>query len=1160
MALNSPGVEVQVIDESFYVPAEPSTRPLIILATAENKTNASGTGIARGTLAANANKLWLVTSQRELTEIFGTPLFYKNSSQNPIHGGELNEYGLQAAYSFLGIANSAYVIRADVDMNDLVSQYTEPGADPASGTYWLDTQNTRVGIFEWNGSAPTVSGGQKFTNKVPLIITDETQIDENHEFLAPKQSIGVAGDYALTSVSNLNKLFYKNRRGEWVLVGENDWHSSWPTVKGSKPNPEFTSGDNLFINGVKVIAPTTDSVADLAIAITAAGIRGVSASAVDGQLEIYSNGAVDSPEGDSSLSNAIVIAAGDTGTLVGPTGNLGIEAGTYYGPRLVISPHTQVPRFKSIDPAPRPTGSLWIKTTDVNLGARWRVKLWNTDTRDWDAIDAPLYANGEAALYGLDRPGGGVNIPTGALYIQYNFEEQSGTDDTPSVANFKIWRRVQPSPTTIVSANAVTTTTFDDGVTYTFQLAETRASFAGLQSYVTISFEANSEASDVELIAAAINAGDGSNQDPFTHIEASVDSRNRLVIRHKAGGDFRLRDGLNSPLSKLGFTPFNTITSSGTANLYLDPSDPDPLDPTRYIASNWKPLSYIASADAPTSLPEDGRLWYNSALDEVDIMIHNGSTWVGYLYEGSNDPNTEAAYQAASPFYDADVDKQTDPNGPIISATRPTKQSDGTDLQNGDLWIDSSDLENYPLLYKYDGFNLTWVPVDTSDQTTEDGILFADARYNTAGANSDEKGSITDLLINNFIDFDAPDPDLYPRGMLLFNTRRSGFNVKRFVRNYIDTDADNIRFNRSESMENYYPHRWVNESGLAADGRGLFGRKAQRKVIVKRLKAVTDTNQEIRDWERNTFNLIATPGYVENLANMVNLNTDRKLTAFVIGDSPFRLTSDATTLNNWGSNAALATDNGEEGLVTYDPYCAVYYPSGFTTDNFGNDIVVPPSHMVLRTIALSDNVSFPWFAPAGVRRGGVTNATAIGYVDSVEGEFRSIALNEGQRDTLYAVNVNPITFLVGSGLVLFGQKTRARAASALDRINVARLVIYLRGQLDKLCKPYLFEPNDKITRDEVKAATDSLMLELVGQRAIYDFLTVCDETNNTPSRIDRNELWLDIAIEPVKAIEFIYIPLRLKNTGEIAGISNPSRNVSNRTTTGSVSTASNQRV
>jgi phage tail sheath protein FI len=82
----------------------------------------------------------------------------------------------------------------------------------------------------------------------------------------------------------------------------------------------------------------------------------------------------------------------------------------------------------------------------------------------------------------------------------------------------------------------------------------------------------------------------------------------------------------------------------------------------------------------------------------------------------------------------------------------------------------------------------------------------------------------------------------------------------------------------------------------------------------------------------------------------------------------------------------------------------------------------------------------------------------------------------------------------------------------------------------------LFEPNDKGTRAEIKNAVESLMLELVGQRALYDFLVVCDESNNTPARIDRNELYVDIAIEPIKAVEFIYIPLRIKNTGEISGL------------------------
>jgi phage tail sheath protein FI len=188
--------------------------------------------------------------------------------------------------------------------------------------------------------------------------------------------------------------------------------------------------------------------------------------------------------------------------------------------------------------------------------------------------------------------------------------------------------------------------------------------------------------------------------------------------------------------------------------------------------------------------------------------------------------------------------------------------------------------------------------------------------------------------------------------------------------------------------------------------------------------------------------------------------------------------------------------------------------------------------MILRTIALNDQVAYPWFAPAGLRRGGITNATAVGYIDG-EGEFASVALNNGQRDTLYDAKINPITFFANSGLVNFGQKTRARSASALDRINVARLIVYLRRRLSILAKPFIMEPNDKITRDELKDVVDGVMRELVALRAITDYLIVCDKSNNTPARIDRNELYVDIAIVPTKAVEFIYIPLRLKNTGSL---------------------------
>jgi hypothetical protein len=190
--------------------------------------------------------------------------------------------------------------------------------------------------------------------------------------------------------------------------------------------------------------------------------------------------------------------------------------------------------------------------------------------------------------------------------------------------------------------------------------------------------------------------------------------------------------------------------------------------------------------------------------------------------------------------------------------------------------------------------------------------------------------------------------------------------------------------------------------------------------------------------------------------------------------------------------------------------------------------------MMVRTIIRNDEVAYPWLAPAGTRRGVIDNADAIGYINAATGEFIQTGVNQGLRDVLYVNSINPITFVPGIGITNFGNKTLTSATTALNRINVARLVAFIRSRLEEIGKQFLFEPNDQITRNEIRNTINSLMIDLVAKRGIYDFLVVCDLSNNTAARIDANELWVDIAIEPVKAIEFIYIPVRIKNTGEIA--------------------------
>ena len=1141
MAITSPGVEVSVINESFYVPSDAGTTPLFIVASAQDKLAGSGSSTAVGTKTANANTVHLISSQRELTETFGDPKFYTDASGNSIHGYELNEWGLQAAYSFLGLANRAYVLRTNVNLTDLVGSASAPTADPSDGTYWFDLASSNYGIFEWSRT------DQKFTAKTPTLITSVSDLVGNASTGDPKTSIGSQGDYAINTTHVSNKIFYKNSSNAWVQLGSSAWHQSHPFISVAS-GTTVTNTHNMSINGVTVQTGGT-ALSDVNTAINNANIPGLTSSvnATTGNLELFYNGLA---FGDSTAGNGTYRLEEGTGLLAG----LGLTAGTKNATKLLQSKHTNRPTWKTADEN-RPNGSVWFKTTSANSGANINAKLYSSSSATFGSVAAPLYATNHSALYNTDPSTGGTGIAAGTLYTQYNITEETAdgqADVTPNVGDFQLFR--YEGGTTIISSKTQYPS-FTAGESFTVRESlKNQEGLAAAKTVTMVSGDGSTLGDADDFVTAFTTAG-------FTNLTAEVISsgeyKGAIKITHKLGGDFRMNETSGNPLADAGLGTatahaYGTYTANSTTlidNLYVAPTG-DSEDSTvgnEVVASNWKRLSYTASTSSPSNEPTDGTLWYNTNIDEADIMTHNGTTWKGYK----------------------EVYANTDPNGPQFSATAPTKQSDGTNLVNDDLWIDTSDLENYPKLYKYNTAatlsstntannvavtttGAAWVLVDKADQTTEDGVVFADARWNTAAErnanNSTQAGTastIKDLLSDSFLDPDAPDPVLYPQGIMLWNTRRSGYNVKEYKNSYItetkypssgSSGLGNIRYN-NEGVTGYYPDRWVSKSSNNADGSGNFGRKAQRKVIVNQIKSEIDTNQAIREDQRG-FNVIATPGYPEAIQNMINLNTDRNNTAFIVGDSPMRLEGTATAITNWANNSNTATDNGEDGLVSASDYLGVFYPSGLTTDNASKSIVVPPSHMIMRTLANNDNVAFPWFAPAGTRRGIVDNATSVGYVNSASGEFETISVTESVRDSMHNVQVNPITFFSGAGIVNFGNLTKTSASSALDRINVSRLAVYLRTQLDAVAKPFIFEPNDELTRNEIKGAIESFLLELVGQRALYDFLVVCDDTNNTPTRIDRNELYVDIAIEPVKSVEFIYIPLRIKNTGEIAKLGN----------------------
>ncbi len=485
-----------------------------------------------------------------------------------------------------------------------------------------------------------------------------------------------------------------------------------------------------------------------------------------------------------------------------------------------------------------------------------------------------------------------------------------------------------------------------------------------------------------------------------------------------------------------------------------------------YTSSGWEDLVYEANPQEPRGATANGTLWYNDEL-AVDLYRKGPLGW--------------------EPISAANIEIGTDaPAGPSI----------------GDIWVDTSDLENYPKVYEYNG--AAWDLHDNADQTTPNGIVFAD--LTTTAEDSTNGGAAT------LVDGDAPDPDFYPTGILCWNAIVSTGNVKMYnaVTGVWNTESGNY------------------DSGSKA-GSPYMLRKAQRRVVVKRLQAAL--RQEVLADETVNFSLIACPNYPETIDEMIELNVNRKETAFIVADAPLRLSGRGSAVETWatGTNAGV---NGEDGLVTRNTNVAVYYPSAITSDLDGNDVVVPASHAVLRTYAYNDQVAYPWFAPAGLQRGAVSNVTNFGYVNN-ESEFVPLALSQGMRDALYVKRINPLTNFPGQGLFVFGQKTLHPYDSALDRVNVARLVCYLRERFEPIARPFIFEPNDAQTRAAVRTRFNDFLSDLISKRALYDFLVVCDETNNTPARIDRNELYVDVAIAPVKAAEFIYIPIRVVNTGSL---------------------------
>jgi len=888
--LVSPGVAVTVSDESQYAAATQGTLPLLVIATASNKADASGSATAAGTKPANAGVAYLVSSQRELVETFGEPKFYSVGG-SAVQGAETSEYGLLAAYQYLGVSNNAYVIRADVDLSELEASTTSPAGVITNGTYWHDTSKTKFGLFKHNGTDWATQTLHVLTD-TPGTGNVET-ISGSHA--SPSNSFGQAGDFAVVT-STARVSYYEKVGSSWVLAGNGGSDFQFSTF-----------------------APTKQS---------------------------------------------------DTTTNSG-------------------------------------AGDIYVRLATAGSGLDVDMKVYNSTSGLFTTVQAPTYASDDLASADL--------ASLGDVYAKYSVTDGFGyfnlrrhTGATTSV----LTTGVLPSTSSITGAIIV------EGVTKTFSAKDIDEVVTEMQADATL----NTANVKVEKF--------GSNKIRFTKTDGKE---------------------LNISASTSDFAKFGLADDTVSASV-------------------WEELSYQASSTQITGTIAEGTYWYSADLN-VEILkntnVSGNMTWVKNAW--SEDTNGAA------------------PSELQLVSGAPAYRKDGTSaLVAGDIWVDGDSVP-YPTVYRHSGS--AWVKLDNADQSSTNGLVFSHYSH-------DAPYDANDVATSRTAHASTANPDLYPEDILMINMDYSTYNVKK-----------------------YTGGKWEWASGVNADGSGKFGPDAQRAIVVKAMQESISSNTGIRS-ESVYFNLIAAPGYFELMDEMITLNKDKKEIAFVIGDCPMTLKSDSTSMKAWS-----------DANVPAETYAAIYYPHGLSSDLSGNDVVIPSSAIALRTIAFSDQVSYPWFAPAGLTRGVVSNATQVGYVNA-EDEFVKVQLSEGQRDVLYTARMNPIADFPAQGMAVFGQKTTQATSSALDRINVARLTNHMRHNLDQLSRSFLFEQNDKITRDNMRDAVERFCGNLVTQRGLYDFLVVCDESNNTPARIDRNELWVDVAIQPAKSVEFIYIPLRIRNTGE----------------------------
>lgn len=272
------------------------------------------------------------------------------------------------------------------------------------------------------------------------------------------------------------------------------------------------------------------------------------------------------------------------------------------------------------------------------------------------------------------------------------------------------------------------------------------------------------------------------------------------------------------------------------------------------------------------------------------------------------------------------------------------------------------------------------------------------------------------------------------------------------------------------------------------------------------------------------ISLLAVPGCTEqNIVNNAVTLAESSQEYLFVSNPPLNITSPQNAI-------AWSNGNGEGRTAALNSsYACVYWPWVKLFNTFTRvDEYVSPDVFAIRQMAFTDNNFDAWIAPAGLVKGRLTKPVDV-----------EIVLTQGDRDALYGAGncINPIQKFATDGIVIWGQRTTQRRPSSLDRVNVRRLMIVIRKMLLASTRAFVFEPNDAATWKRVTNAVEPMMADIKSRRGVTNFKVICDETTNTPIRIDRSELWCKVVIQPTKAAEIIVFELNL--TSATLGIDLP---------------------